>query len=74
MPALSNGFIGTTVKNNSIYVNGLYSGLHERSHRLRVPSMTAVEAYFSLETANEITSFHFDVRRGIFYSFSEFYL
>ena len=39
--------------------------MNERSHRVRVPSMTNVEAYFRIESANEITTYHFDVRKGI---------
>ncbi|CAF0704348.1 unnamed protein product [Brachionus calyciflorus] len=66
MPALSNGFLGTTAKNDSVYVNGLFNGAKEKSHRVRVPSMTAVNVYFSIYTDNDISTYHFDCRRGVY--------
>ncbi len=33
---------------------------------MRIPSITAVEAYFSFELASDISKYHFDVRRGMY--------
>ena len=66
MPTLSNGYIGTTVKNSSIYVNGLYNGYQSKSHRVRVPSMTNIEAFFDLDSNFDARSYQFDSRRGLF--------
>ncbi len=65
MPMLSNGFLGTTAKNSSMYVNGLYNGLGAESHRVRVPSMTAVEAIFVIPT-QETKTYTFNCRTGIY--------
>ena len=50
MPVLSNGFLGTTARNNSVYLNGLYTGQHSKSRRARLPSMTAIDALVLIET------------------------
>lgn len=63
MPMLSNGFLGTTVKNTSVYIDGLYNGVGSESHRVRVPSLTAVEAIFVIPSS-EITTYTFNCRSG----------
>ena len=52
-------------------IKGLYNGLNERSHRVRIPALISVEAYFPIESANDIITYHFDARKGmlIFASF-----
>lgn len=66
MPHLSNGFVGTTAKNSSVYLNGLYNGNLGKSHRVRLPSMTAVDAFFPIDTEQEIITYNFDVRKGAY--------
>ena len=65
MPVLSNGFLGTSAKNNSVYLNGMYSGLQGRSHRVRIPSMTAIDAYISTESLDTKTC-SLDCRKGAY--------
>lgn len=43
---------------------GLYNGQNGKSHRVRIPSLTAVEAYFPLYDENDVITYHFDARRG----------
>jgi hypothetical protein len=65
MPALSNGFLGTTAGNNSVYLNGLYTGHHSKSRRARLPAMTAVDAVILIEPDAE-KIFQLDCRRGAY--------
>lgn len=39
MPTLGNGYIGTTVYSDSIFLNGLYSGEGAESHRAEIPAI-----------------------------------
>lgn len=69
MPHLSNGFLGTTAKNSSLYFNGLYNGYNGRSHRVRIPSLVAFDAEFGLNydpNNNNIETYHFNCRRGVY--------
>lgn len=65
MPTLANGFMGTTAKNTSLYINGLYNGEGSESHRVRIPSLTAVEAIFSIPTT-ETRTYTFNCRTGVY--------
>lgn len=47
-------------------MNGLYTGYKERSHRVRIPSMIAIDSEFALKGADVETSYRFDVRRGYY--------
>ncbi len=64
MPALSNGYIGTVVNNESVYLNGFYNGRNGRSHRVRVPAMNSIYAFFDSTDINEIPMYTLDCRRG----------
>jgi hypothetical protein len=64
MPALSNGYIGTVVNNESVYLNGFYNGREGRSHRVRVPAMNSIYAFFDSTDPNEIPMYTLDCRRG----------
>jgi hypothetical protein len=66
MPVLSNGFLGTSAKNNSVYLNGMYSGLQGRSHRVRIPSMTAIDAYITTDLSSDTKTFSLDCRKGAY--------
>lgn len=39
MPTLGNGFLGTTVYSDKIYLNGLFSGKGSDSHRAAIPAL-----------------------------------
>ena len=43
MPAIGNGYIGTQIGSDSMYVSGVYNGLASEtpSHRARIPSTVA---------------------------------
>ena len=65
MPTLANGYMGTTAKNTSLYLDGLYNGGGSESHRVRIPSLTAVEAIFSIPTS-ETRTYTFNARTGVY--------
>ena len=68
MPSLSNGFLGTVVKNSSVYVDGLFNGQDSESHRVRIPSMTAIDAVFSIDYYSEVNTYEFNCRSGVYTS------
>jgi hypothetical protein len=47
-------------------LNGLYTGYEERSHRVKVPSMVAIDAEFAIKGADDETTYRFDTRRGYY--------
>ena len=64
---MSNGYIGTVAKNSSVYLSGLYNGQGTLSHRARIPSMTAIKASIISYVTNEVKTFHFDCRKGVYF-------
>ena len=45
-------------------MKGLYNGLESESHRVRLPSLTAIDAVFGIQHSSEIQSYHFNCRTG----------
>uniref|UniRef100_A0A336MPP1 CSON002234 protein n=1 Tax=Culicoides sonorensis TaxID=179676 RepID=A0A336MPP1_CULSO len=68
-PVLANGHIGFTVFDTSIYMNGLYNGKGEKTHRARIEN----HANFQTDLCNTKKRmsvpkcrYHFNIRTGIF--------
>jgi hypothetical protein len=51
MPAIGNGYLGTQIGSDSIYVSGVYNGIGSEtpSHRARIPSTVAFHAPGTVE-------------------------
>lgn len=52
------------MNNDSIYMNGLYNGLAERSHRVRIPAITSVYSY--VPSTDIEPTYTLDCRRGLY--------
>ncbi|CAD5114394.1 DgyrCDS3529 [Dimorphilus gyrociliatus] len=67
MPTLGNGHLGATVYSDAVYLNGLFNGAGDKSHRAKIPALTMSRA--KLREDNEKTAqrkFNFDSRTGVF--------
>lgn len=68
MPTLGNGHIGLTVFDDSMYLEGLYTGSGAATHRAKIPALIMTRAYLSdpeLERRNT-RKYQFDAKYGIF--------
>lgn len=68
-PVMANGHIGFIPYGDSIYMNGLYNGLKDNSHRARIPNFGNVQ--FELcsrahSTAAVECSYAMDIHKGLF--------
>lgn len=65
-PTLGNGHLGFTLFGDAIFVNGIYNGDHNNSHRARVPNYANIEVTpMNFKTPSQ-TSYSMNVRHGIF--------
>lgn len=70
-PILANGHIGFVPYGESIYMNGLYNGERDKSHRARIPNYGNVQFVpcsqtFNLHSKAEMCSYGLDINNGIF--------
>ena len=42
MPTIANGFVGTAIGSDKVFINGVYSGQGIQSHRAVIPSVLDV--------------------------------
>ena len=56
-PAVGNGHIATQVYHDTIYVNNVYNGYGNDSHRSRVPSTAAIQVLGQYEDVHELNMY-----------------
>nr|XP_006815497.1 PREDICTED: acid trehalase-like protein 1-like [Saccoglossus kowalevskii] len=62
MATIGNGFLATVVYGDTVYMNGVYNGFYDHSHRARIPSTGAIQ--FSLDGKyNGNENYALDVRK-----------
>ena len=61
---IANGYLGTVVYSDTVYMNGVYNGRLGDSHRARIPSTAAIEVKLASGAASQNETFKLDVERG----------
>ena len=78
MPSVANGYVGTVIYSDSVYVSGVYNGrafpkkypiypiyLYQHAHRARIPSTASIN--FKINGIKGQSSYALDVSEGVFY-------
>ena len=78
MPSVANGYLGTVIYSDSVYVSGVYNGraypkkypiypiyLYQHAHRARIPSTASIN--FKINGIKGRSSYALDVSEGVFY-------
>ncbi|XP_070568257.1 protein-glucosylgalactosylhydroxylysine glucosidase-like isoform X1 [Ptychodera flava] len=71
MASVGNGFLSTVVYGDTVYMNGVYNGAAEHSHRARIPSTGAITVSLPAaegdNSADKNESYALDVGKGVFF-------
>lgn len=68
-PVMANGHVGFIPYGDSIYMNGLYNGFRDNSHRARIPNYGSVQFEPCSRTHFNVAikcSYALDINRGVF--------
>lgn len=68
LPTLSNGHIAFVIYDDSIYMNGLYSGFMSNSHKARIPNYSSIQLDKCkiLQLNNSRCKYTLDIENGFF--------
>lgn len=68
MPFLANGYLGYRVYENALYMNGLYSGVGNESHRAWIPNFGNLRIYYCEynDMFKESCEWKLNIRDGVF--------
>lgn len=74
LPTLSNGNLAFTVYSDTLYLNGVFSGVGNETQRARIPNYGRVQFEYCgpFTVGAENCEFSFDLRRGLFRTGSQF--
>lgn len=73
-PTLSNGDLSFVAYSDTVHLNGVFNGVDAESHRSRIPNYGRIQFEYCgpFELGAENCSFHFDLRRGLFQTISNY--
>lgn len=69
-PPIGNGYLATNVFSDAIYVDGIFNGYREDSHRARIPSTASIRV-----TSGAISEvYRLDMRNGMYLQENQIFL
>ena len=71
MPTVGNGHLATVVFRDRIFMNGLYNGEGNKSHRAAIPALNLIKLKLQADSISEMYSLH--CIQGYWSQFSSLY-